>query len=437
MQAFPYQDAGASFLAARDRAFLADGMGLGKSRQAIMAADAIDAVSVLVLCPSVARTNWAAEWERFSDRPRKVQVLEKLKDKPTGDVIIASYDYASSQSGKHLLMGRSLDALIVDEAHFIKNRDAKRTKAVYGHLCRGKNALIQNAKYVWLLSGTPMPNNASELWTHMRALWPALINEQRLVEFIDRYCKTYQTQFGAKITGNRNVDELKAKLTGIMLRRTAEKVLPELPPIVWDEYTLDDVDAKPVLEAEKDVQVVALRHAIATGGDIDLQSAGLHLQSIRRITGTVKAAPSAELIRQMLTEDTDSKVIVFAIHSDVVAVLKDRLADFGAVELTGKTAAAKRDAHIEAFRTDPSCRVFIGQIHACGTAINLQVANRVVFAEFDWVPANNLQAAKRAHRIGQTKPVFVTLLHVPGTTDQLVSRLVTQKLEQINEILGD
>lgn len=435
-QAFPYQTAGATFLATRDRAFLADGMGLGKSRQAIMAADHVDAVSVLVLCPSVARTNWAREWERFSNRARDVQVLTKLKDKPTSDVVIASYDYASSSTGKHLLSGRSWDALVVDEAHFIKSRDAKRTKAVYGHLCRAKNCLVETAKRVWLLSGTPMPNNASELWCHLRALWPELINEQRLIEFTERYCNTYQTQFGVRINGNRNVAELKQKLQDIMLRRTVEKVLPELPPIMWDEYTLDSVQARELVEAEKDPEVVALRRDLMNNS-ASIERAGLHLQSLRRITGTVKAAPAAEWISAHLDNNPDDKLIVFAIHTDVLSSLRVRLAKYGAVEVSGKTPAAKRDAHIDRFRNDASCRVFVGQIHACGTAINLQAANQVVFVEFDWVPANNLQAAKRAHRIGQARPVYVTLLHVDNTTDQMVSRLVTQKLQQINEILGE
>lgn len=437
MKPFPYQVKGADFLAQRQHAFLADGMGLGKSRQAIMAADYVGATKILVLCPSVARTNWAAEFKRFSVHIRDVQVLVKTSDKPEADVLIASYDYASSANGKKSLnQWGSSDVLIVDEAHFIKNRDAKRTKAVYGYLSRGKNCLVEQAKRVWLLSGTPMPNNASELWTHLRALWPQKIDDMNLVGFIERYCKTYHTQFGHRIIGNKNVPNLKYILSDLMLRRTAEKVLPELPPITWDEFSLDDVDAKAVHDAEREEEVVHLRAAIATG-ETDLATAGMHLQSLRRLTGTVKAGPAAEWITNLLDDNKEQKLIVFAIHSDVIEILKDRLAKYGAVELTGKTSAEKRDKNIERFRNDADCRVFIGQIHACGTAINLQVASLVVFVEFDWTPANNLQAAKRAHRIGQTRPVQVTMLHIPGTTDQLVSRTLTEKLQRINEILED
>jgi len=220
---YPYQSDGRDFLAERESGLLADEMGLGKSAQAIAAADQVGAKSILVICPASARINWERELARWLLDPKAVEIK------------VVSYDKARG-SEREGLMIRGWDVLILDEVHFLKSWKAKRTRTIYGALCDGEDGLVSQAKYIWALSGTPAPNNVTELWPMMRALFPeSLVGDKpepmSLWDFTSRYTTGYQTKYGYRVTGGRNLEELKERLAPHMLRRKTEEVLPDLPPI--------------------------------------------------------------------------------------------------------------------------------------------------------------------------------------------------------------
>src|ERR1700674_4234287 len=156
----PYQVEGAVWLAGQKTGLLADEMGLGKSAQAIVACDAINAERILVVCPASARINWEREFKRFSTQQRTTTVLSTGGKTPLGALTICSYELATRKGTNTLLRAVNWDVLILDEAHYLKTPDAQRTHAVYG-----KKGLVRSAKRTYALTGTPAPNNASELWT--------------------------------------------------------------------------------------------------------------------------------------------------------------------------------------------------------------------------------------------------------------------------------
>lgn len=424
MTLFPYQQQGAEFLATRRFAFLADGMGLGKTVQAIVACNIVRASRVLVVCPAVARTNWKREFDAWL--PHQVELH------------ISSYDKISMDRNHESLIGnKRFDVVIFDEAHFLKNRAAKRTKRIYGAQC-ANTGIASIADRVWLLSGTPCPNHAAELWPHLRALWPELITKgekpQNYTEFLLRYCHVQQTPFGPKVLGNKNKDELRAILSKIMLRRRAEDVLKDLPPMMWQSVAIEPEHVLPdVVALEKDPAVACLKEAITADGVIE--GANIALASLRRATGLAKAPLAARLVSEELENNAYDKIVVFAQHTDVIKLLVDSLAEFGVVSITGSTTNTLRQKAIDQFQADPRVRVFVGQLQACSTAITLHAANQVLFVEQSWTPAENAQAAKRCHRIGQSRPVFVRMLGLAKSLDEAVTRVLARKAQMIGELM--
>jgi SWI/SNF-related matrix-associated actin-dependent regulator of chromatin subfamily A-like protein 1 len=421
---FPYQAEGAAFLAKRRKALLADGMGLGKSAQAIVAAQAIEAKKVVVICPAIAVPMWVREFPKWA-----------LNNEITPYVV--SYDRVRLRQDIRLAIEKMRpDVLILDEAHYLKERTSKRTKAIYGQFCRG-DGLVAHAKCVWLLTGTPAPNDVSELFPHIRALWPDMLPAPGNYDaFLKQYCVTVATPYGLKVVGNKNMTDLRKALSMFMLRRKAEDVLKDLPPIVWEDTVLEPIEAAKELEQlENSEEFAVLRDLLKESGEETELPDTVAMATLRRLTGMAKAPAIASMLAEELKGQQYNKVIVFAHHRDVIEKLHQELREFGCVVITGSTTQSGRAAAIDRFQDDPNCRVFIGQIQACATAITLHAAHHVVFAEASWTPSDNVQAAKRAHRIGQNRPVIVRMIGLAGSIDEAVTAVLARKSRLISEVL--
>lgn len=432
---YPYQSQGAEWLASKAQAFLADDMGVGKSAQAVRATDLVDARRVLVVCPASLRTNWCREFDRFSPHPwRKVPVFsgQSVKHDLQQDertLVVVSYDLAAQP----WLSSVSWDVLILDEAHYLKTRTTKRTKAIYGH---GKRpGLISQAKRVWRLSGTPAPNYANELWTQFKSMG-LLEQGETYYDFEGRYCKTYQAPFGTVITGHRNTAELKQRLHGVFLRRKKDDVLKDLPPIYWHQVTVDKHD----LDLPKDLVREALEQDNLLGRRIDakdfdsLMSQAASYATLRRYTAWAKVHTVAEILAEDLAADPACKIVVFGVHSEPLRLLATKLHDYFPLVIMGDTPVSQRQGIVDAFQNDPEKRVVIGNVIAAGTGITLTASCEVAFLEQDWVPGNNLQAAMRCHRIGQDRRVRVRVFALAGSCDEQVQDMLVRKSRELNKI---
>lgn len=415
---YPYQQAGVEWLAERRTAFLADEMGLGKTVQAIRGADIIGAKKILVICPAVARIQWAREFERWQTVERSVF---SWVSPPHGnpDVVIVSNAGINQGPVAEKLQECAWDLLILDEAQAFKSQQAKRTVAIYG-----KDGLCRKTARTWLLSGTPMPNHPGELWTHLRVLFGETLDYP---DFLNRYCITAQGDYGLRVLGSRNLGELKDKLRPHLLRRRTSEVLRELPPIAFGEV---------VVRAENSAGIVAAM--MAKLGTIDPEALATcnqeHLSALRRMIGILKAPAVAELIMGELTADPLMKLVCFAHHLDVLDTLQESCSSLGVVRIDGATRPVMRQEAIDTFQNKPDVRLFLGQIQACSTAITLTAANRVLFAEASWTPGDNVQAAKRCHRIGQTRPVLARFVTLDGTIDDAVNRVLARKARMLTEL---
>lgn len=452
---FQYQRTGAEYLAANAHALLADEMGLGKSAQVVLACDKVDAGDILIVCPAAVRINWSREFDRFSSKDRPATIIETGKDRPGSGVNIISYDLlASNEKLRQTVKQTQWDVLVLDEAHYLKERTAKRTKAVYGH--NRIPGVMHSAKRTWRLTGTPMPNNASELYTHLKS---AGIEKRSYWDFVFDFCDGFQSDYGYKITGVKNAPRLKQLLSQFMLRRKKDDVMTQLPPITFSEVTVErsKVELDPwfyenwrpigvpafLKELEtQDKTCKASLNAIRSGHHYNfsdslelLKAYSKSTATLRRYIGLAKLPRVLDIIEEELESGALNKIVLFANHQQVIEQTRERFRKYKAVTLYGGTPLAKRQHNIDQFQNNPKCRVFIGQIVAAGTGITLTAAHEVAFLEASWVPADNAQAAMRCHRVGQTKPVRVRFFTCEGSVDEEVMRVIVHKTREIAKIM--
>lgn len=451
----PYQEEGIAFLAARRHAILGDEMRLGKTPQSILAADQVRAQTIIVVTVAVGTFNWEAQFRRWSAWDREITIVATGKQAtPQAGVIILSFEMAKA----HATRLPAADLLIVDECHFLKSVDAARTVAILG-----KSGIIHRARRAWFLSGTPSPNGDP------REMWPILftcgVTRLGFNAFQARYCVGSEGPYGYQLRGLQNVDELQTLLRPFMLRRTWREVMSQLPELTFENIT---VPASPV-----DIQLWFPDHWIKDGGaslsgDLDLQrrtlrdmyevsqragsgsqydtmgrrkygrvgdafSTGMEalapaLATLRRYTSLQKAPAVAEMVAAELDRGVYDKLVIFAVHRDPIEFLRRSLAKYKPVTLYGGTSLDARKANLEKFHTNPRCRVFIGQVHASGTNVDLSCASDILFIEQSWTPGDNAQATMRCHNIKQQNKVHVRIVGLANDIDDKVQMTLRRKM---------
>lgn len=432
-----YQIDGAYFLAKKSHALLGDQAGVGKTAQAILASDTVNAKSILIICPAVARVNWQREFSEWSVFSPTFKICESSKDYPRFKTI-CSYDYATENVEK--LKGIEWDLIICDESHFIKEPNAKRTQAIYG-----KTGLVRHTERMWLLSGTPAPNNASELWPMLYTFGCTPLDFDKFTQaFCDTRPTFYQGVRRDKVVGTKKdkIPEIKEMLSKIMLRRLKKDVLKELPPISYSQLTVEGQSLLDVIEI--DMQKVALEQrgleqSLSYTSTLEemafiIEKLGDSVSTLRRYVGLQKVKSVAELITQELEAGAYEKIGIFAIHTDVIASLAKELAKFNPVIINGSVSAPQRQRSIDSFQNDKKTKVFIGNIQAAGTAITLTAADQCLFIEESWTPGDNAQAAARFHRRGQNNAVTVRFACLADSIDEKVSSVLRRKTEELTQI---
>lgn len=407
MSLYRYQEDGVDFLLAQRRRYLADGMGLGKTVQACVAAARTDARRVLVVAPASTLPNWYHEWGEWgSDAQFAAASYNKLVAKP------------------HHFIGRDWDLVILDEAHYAKSRESQRTYAAL--------RLARQAPRAWLLSGTPAPNGPHELWSPIKALWPGIpraLGISTYIEWLNTFCHWSMGDYGPKVWGGKNGKLLRPFLDRIMLRRQLADVGIDLPPLRVDVSLLphdSEIDAA-LIEAGIDPAEVQneMRWAEVDG----------KTSTVRRLLGTLKAARIGRIIDEELRTLQYSKIVVLAHHRDTIALLTEILQAHGVVGFVGGTPVPARQEAIERFRYEHDTRVFLAQQGAAGTGVDgLQVASELVLVEPSWSPDDNAQFIKRIHRIGSEEPCRARIFAVQGTMDEGIMRVLARKTRAKAEV---
>ena len=409
MKLRPYQEAGRDFLAGRKHAYLGDEMRLGKSAQAVTAAEKAGAQRILVVAPSIAGPVWQREFVRWGGIGASL-----LGPEGPGDsrVLVASYNRAVAQLPA--LCARRWDALIVDEAHFAKSPDAMRTAAIYG-----KDGLAWAAGAVWPLSGTPAPKHAAELWPVMRAFG---VTRMSYDSFVRTYCTGYPHERRFRVTGTKEsmIPELRETLRTFLLRRTRREVAPELPELEFDFLPIEGRAPEAWEGApEDDAALMAW-----------LEARHEHDAELRRMVALAKADAVIEHVGLALANDLLPATVVFGMHTEPL----ERVADAcGGALLTGKQSMREREAVQRDFRAGKT-RLVCANIQAAGTAIDLSAASHGYFLELSYVPGDNLQAANRLVSLEKHEPVTMDVATWPGSTDDRVQGVLLRRVKQLSKL---
>lgn len=421
---FPHQIAGASFLASRKHALLADEQRVGKTAAAIRACDYVLARKILVVTKASARAQWGREFATWGF-PREVQVIYSTADRvrDDADVVVVGWPVVFIPSVYEALH-RAWDVVILDECHEAKNPQARRTHAVYD-----SNGLREGAARVWGLSGTPLPNSPADLYPMLAALEPERLAGIRDYDhFVERYCVVKTKRLGGVlrnvIKGGKNLEELNERVAGFWLRRTQQDVGIQRP--IFSVYSLH-VDRAP--DEPADMQVVL--DAVETG---ETRNLDIQLGSLRRLTGLAKAPAVCEAVREAFDGGLD-KVVLMAWHTEVIDALWKGLKMYGCVGIDGRTPAEGRDRAVRLFQNDPLYRVFIGNIQAAGEAIDLSAAAELWFVEGSFTPKDMAQAAMRITNHHQKRQALVRVCALAGSIDEAIAQILTRKVDTIRKVM--
>ncbi len=427
----PYQTEAADLLTSKERFGLFDEMGVGKTATAIGALDKIGARRILVVAPAAVREVWVGEFKKFSTIPRKIIKGKTIHDfgmwmKGKADVLITSYEMVTKWGPK---IDDLYDALVLDEAHYLKSHSALRTRALLGTFCDGAKGAARWASHVWFLTGTPAPNDPVDVWPFLRFTGGTNLT---IAQFTNKYFVSRMGTFTARQEPRKEtLEELRGIIAANSIRRTKVDVGMKLPPIWMTTQTVDgDTEEIKGILRQFPGLAGAIMEAIERGGLSFLDAQ--HIATLRRLVGEAKAPAFVDLMAEELANGLD-KVVIMGIHTKALEIVREGLAARGhkVVMITGSISERDRIKAVQDFQNDPGTRVFIGNVRAAGTGITLTAAADIVMFESSWSPADNAQALMRIHRLGQTRQVRARFISLAGSIDEVVSETVASKTAAI------
>jgi SNF2 family DNA or RNA helicase len=436
----PYQITGSDFLVNHParRAALFDEPGVGKTAQTIFAMDKARVRRAVIVAPAGVHKAgvWQGEFKKFASQPRRIIKHRDVNDlklwlSGRADVLLMSYEAMTKYGPK--MKGDLIDAVVFDEAHYLKGPDSARTLAAYGRDAKGETGLARWGVYNWFLSGTPAPNEVFDIWTWLRYVGGTPLN---MAPFKARYFKTRPTTYGETAEIRKEaLAELQMAISAYSIRRTAKGVGLDLPPIWYTTVSLDG-DTREIAALLR--QYPNLEPMIVTA----LEQGGLskldapHIATLRRLIAEAKAPAYVELLDHELRNGLD-KVVIMGLHTRALSLICDELAKRGhvGIRVDGTvTSDKKRTAGVKAFQEDPEVRFAACNMMAAGVGLTMTAGAALDLFEEAWTPATNAQAIKRVHRYGQTRKVRARFISLANSLDQHVSETNARKTAQITQL---
>lgn len=424
MGLYKYQKEAVKWLQDHPKTILAMEQGTGKTVVAIeylknQKLENADVGPTIVVCPASLTTMWRDQINHWTGGLLKPIIFKNNYGSytrltvGTADVIIVSYEMASTLYQLTGIYLKSVpNCIIVDEAHYVKNPQAKRTKALA--------KLIKGVPNLFLLTGTPIVNKPIDLWIQL-----AMIGATKLTyhEFGLKFCAGWLTPYGPKgskvwdYSGLSNPKLLNSILAQNMFRVEKKDVLKDLPPKVYKVVEFGVEDKNYSLES-----IEAPEHSIPFEAISDMQKFNVDL----------KFDECVEFIEKKMKKD---KVVIFVKHTLIKERLREAFKHYNPVTFSGKENDIQKAAAVDKFQNDKSCSVFIGNIQAAGTGITLTAAHKVFFVESSWSPSEIQQCVDRCHRIGQNSRVEIYFLTTAKSIDSQMIRTVLKKMDVIGEVI--
>jgi SWI/SNF-related matrix-associated actin-dependent regulator of chromatin subfamily A-like protein 1 len=424
-----HQEVAVEKLLANDRYILADDMGLGKSTSAVVASLEAEVKKVLIVCPASLKINWKREIEIYTRK--RILIIEGTKWGSTFEYYIINYDIlknfhttetSEDSDAYKLIMNEHFDLAIVDEAHYISNTTAQRTKLL--------NDILEQIPKVWLLTGTPMTSRPINYFNLLKLVnSPVTLNWQG---YVRRYCGGFQFTVNKRkiwhTGGATHLDELRERTKNIVLRRMKTDVLdlPEkiITPIFLELkntfYDQELEDFMRITNDKKDQETVP----------VTLN----RLMKIRQLIAVEKIPYTCELIDKFI--DQGKKVIVFTNFTLSLQMLQEKYKK-SCVILNGQMSKVKKQESVDRFQEDDKVKILIGNIKAAGVGFTMTASEVVIMNDLSFVPSDHSQAEDRAYRYGQKNCVLVYYPVFENTIEMIVYNILQKKKNIIDQVLGD
>ena len=403
---------------------LADDMGLGKTTSTIIAALETGAKKMLIICPASLKINWQREIENYSNRTTSIIEGKKWDD---ADFVIINYDiiknfHDDKKKTESIIVKSKFDLVIIDEAHYVQNSQAQRTKLI--------NDIGKKVERVWLLTGTPITSRPINYFNLLSLIDSPVA--QNWMAYVKRYCNGFQFQAGRRkiwnVSGASNLEELRDRTSPLVLRRLKENVL-DLPEKI----------ITPVYLRLKSNEYEELMGEYYDWYDKNGESDSLTLQftkltKVRQVIAEEKTKATIELCENIIEQG--KKVIVFTNFTKSLEMI---LQHFGknAVRLDGQMSQKERQLSVDRFQNEEDVTIFVGNIKAAGVGITLTAAEAVVMNDLSFLPSDHSQAEDRSYRYGQKNNVLVYYPIFDNTVEGIIYDILKKKKNIFETIMGD
>ena len=391
-----YQEFGTKYILHQKRVLLGDEMGLGKTIQAIATMNHLHHKGhryFLVICPAGLLLNWKREIEKLTDMQAYMLHGTGISDfeiwKSDGGIAIVNYEGLDK-----IIFEKDfpLDMVVVDEAHFVKNKEAQRT--------RNTVRMIEQAEYALYMTGTAIENNVDEMCYLIECLNPSIASEIKDMKYLAK------------------ADLFRKKIAPVYLRRKRVDVLMELPELtIHDEWCMMNEE-----------EIISYRKAVESG----------NFMAMRRVSwgslNSTKAERMVELCLQALGEGR--KVVIFSYFLETLSFVTDLLLGKSLPVISGKLSLEKRQEILRQF-DEPVARVLPIQINVGGIGLNIQTAEIVILCEPQLKPSDEMQAISRVYRMGQINHVFVYRLLSADTIDEVLVKRLHEKQNIFNQFADE
>lgn len=405
---------------------LADDMGLGKTTSTIIASLETGAKKILVICPASLKINWQREYQLYSDKTS--YVCEGKNYSEDSDIVIMNYDiiknfHNSKERKNSTILKSKFDLVIIDEAHYIQNVQAQRTKLI--------NDMIRDIDRLWLLTGTPMTSRPINYFNLLSLVDSPVA--KNWMAYVIRYCSGYQFKVGPRkvwnVMGASNLEELRDRTSTTVLRRLKEDVLDLPDKIITPVYLR--LRSKIYEELMGDYYNWYDKHPDESK---NLSIQFTKLTQIRQVIAEEKTQHTIELAENIIEQG--KKVIIFCNFTKSLETIVNHFGKL-AVRLDGSMSKTQRQNSIDKFQEDEQIKVFVGNIKAAGVGITLTAAEAVIMNDLSFLPSDHSQSEDRAYRYGQKNNVLVYYPIFDNTIEGIIYDILNNKKRIIATVMGD
>ena len=412
-------------LLAYDKFILADDMGLGKTTSTIIAALESGVKKILIICPASLKLNWEREIKNYSDRPIYICEGKKYEE---ADFVISNYDiiknfHDTKEKKNSQILKSNFDLVIIDEAHYISNVQAQRTKLI--------NDITEKVKKIWLLTGTPITSRPINYYNLLKIIDNPVA--QNWMAYVIRYCEGYQFNVGGgrkiwNVQGASNLEELRDRISRQVLRRLKTDVLDLPEKIITPVY----LRLYSKFYEELMGEYYDWYNKQNESNSISVQFT--KLTKVRQVIAEDKVPHTIEIAENIIEQG--KKVIIF---SNFTEPLRKIYEHFGkkAVYLDGTTSKPARQKAVDDFQEDEKIMIFCGNIKAAGVGLTLTAGEAVIMNDLSFLPSDHAQAEDRAYRYGQKNCVSVYYPIFENTIEGIIYDILIHKKTIFETVMGD